>query len=85
MSILSSQISPPYDRCSKSLITIHLSLVLGSPGPDTDLQMCLTRAEQGTRIISLDLLATPFLMQLRKAVGLFLRLTDSMSPTQLSG
>ncbi|KAF4794877.1 hypothetical protein TURU_097864 [Turdus rufiventris] len=40
----------------------HVPLVLSSPELDSALQMCLTRAEQRGRIMSLDLLAMLFLM-----------------------
>ena len=43
--------------------------VLGSPVLDSAFQMCLTRAEKGGRITSLDLLATLFLTQPRRLVA----------------
>lgn len=49
----------------------HVSPVLGSLGLDTALQRCLTRAEQRGRIVSLDLTATLFLMQLRMPLAFF--------------
>lgn len=46
---------------------VHISLVLGSPA----LQVCLTRARQGWRITSLDLLAMLCLMQPRRLLAAF--------------
>lgn len=99
LSILSSQGSPStwqmlqvlhhlHGPLLDSLQHVHLSLVLRSPGLDTNLQMCLTSAEQRTKIISPDLLATPFLMQSRELMAFLAArahcwLTDTVLSTQL--
>jgi len=72
-----------YDRCLKPSVPCgpsldplqyaRVSLELGSPALDTALQMCLTRAEQSGRIMSLNLLA----MQPKKLFAFFaMRLHD---------
>lgn len=49
----------------------HVLLALGRPKPGTADQMYLTSAEQRRRIMSLDLLETPFLMQAEMLVAFF--------------
>lgn len=66
---------------------VYISLVLGMPGLELALQMCLTSADRRRRMTSLHLLATHILMQPRMLLAIFLQghITGSWSACFTSG
>lgn len=59
------------DYLPDSLRYVHACFVLGSPGLDPALQMCLSNAEQSGMITPIDMLATFFCMQSRLLLSSF--------------